>query len=58
VPVPLPGLPIGVQIITAPWREDAALRIAYALEASGVVRALRPSLQEAADGSRLAENRR
>jgi aspartyl-tRNA(Asn)/glutamyl-tRNA(Gln) amidotransferase subunit A len=56
--VPLPGLPIGVQIITAPWREDAALRIAYALEASGVVRALSPSLQEAVDGSRLAGNRR
>jgi AtzE family amidohydrolase len=58
VPVPLPGLPIGVQIIAAPWREDVALRIAYALEASGVVRAPRPSLREATDGSRLAGNRR
>ena len=58
VPVPLPGLPIGVQVIAAPWREDVALRIAYALEASGVVRAPRPSLQEATDGSRLAGNRR
>jgi AtzE family amidohydrolase len=57
VPVPLPGLPIGVQIIAAPWREDVALRIAYALEASGVVRAPRPSLLEATDGSRLAGNR-
>jgi Asp-tRNA(Asn)/Glu-tRNA(Gln) amidotransferase A subunit family amidase len=56
--VPVPGLPIGVQIITAPWREDVALRIAYALEASGVVRTPRPSLQEAVDGSRLAGNRR
>jgi Asp-tRNA(Asn)/Glu-tRNA(Gln) amidotransferase A subunit family amidase len=56
--VPVPGLPIGVQIITAPWREDAALRIAYALEASGAVQAPRPSLQEAVDGSRLAGNRR
>lgn len=36
VPVPTSlGLPIGVQIITAPWREDLALRIARALEASG-----------------------
>jgi aspartyl-tRNA(Asn)/glutamyl-tRNA(Gln) amidotransferase subunit A len=33
------GLPIGVQIITAPWREDLALRIARHLEMSGVVRA-------------------
>src|SRR6478752_3532943 len=29
VPVPLSPLPIGVQIIAAPWREDVALRIAY-----------------------------
>ena len=28
VPVPLAPLPIGVQIIAAPWREDVALRIA------------------------------
>ncbi len=36
VPVPTSlGLPIGVQIITAPWREDIALRIARALEVSG-----------------------
>jgi hypothetical protein len=54
--VPLPGLPIGVQIITAPWREDVALRIAYALEASGVLQTPRLSLQEAVDGSRLAGN--
>jgi 1-carboxybiuret hydrolase len=33
------GLPIGVQIITAPWREDLALRIAQHLETSGVVHA-------------------
>ena len=31
VPVPLAPLPIGVQIIAAPWREDVALRIAHAL---------------------------
>jgi aspartyl-tRNA(Asn)/glutamyl-tRNA(Gln) amidotransferase subunit A len=43
VPVPLPGgLPIGVQIIAAPWREDIALRIAYDLERAGVVRAPLP----------------
>jgi 1-carboxybiuret hydrolase len=32
-------LPIGVQIIAAPWREDLALRIARALEQDGVARA-------------------
>ena len=37
VPVPLEPMPIGVQIIAAPWREDVALRIAYALEQMGVV---------------------
>ncbi|HEX9169328.1 MAG TPA: AtzE family amidohydrolase, partial [Roseiarcus sp.] len=31
-------LPIGVQIIAAPWREDLALRVAWALERDGVVR--------------------
>jgi aspartyl-tRNA(Asn)/glutamyl-tRNA(Gln) amidotransferase subunit A len=42
VPVPLSPLPIGVQIIAAPWREDVALRIAHALEADGVAVAPRP----------------
>jgi aspartyl-tRNA(Asn)/glutamyl-tRNA(Gln) amidotransferase subunit A len=42
VPVPLAPLPIAVQIITAPWREDVALRIAHALEITGVVAAMRP----------------
>jgi AtzE family amidohydrolase len=43
VPVPLrEGMPIGVQIIAAPWREDVALRIAHDLEARGIVRAPRP----------------
>jgi 1-carboxybiuret hydrolase len=37
------GLPIGVQIIAAPWREDVALRIAHQLEAEGIVRAPLPS---------------
>jgi len=32
-------LPIGVQIIAAPWREDLALRAAAALEAAGVCHA-------------------
>ncbi|EWS58077.1 Biuret hydrolase [Methylibium sp. T29-B] len=33
-----PGLPIGVQVIAAPWREDHALRVGAALEAAGVAR--------------------
>jgi 1-carboxybiuret hydrolase len=44
VPVPLEPLPIAVQIIAAPWREDVALRLAHALEAKGVVAAPRPPL--------------
>ena len=32
-------LPIGVQIIAPPWREDLALRVARVLERDGVVRA-------------------
>lgn len=40
VPVwPAQGLPVGVQLVTAPWREDRALRVAAALEAAGVARA-------------------
>ena len=42
VPVPLQPLPIGVQIIAPPWREDLALRIAYRLEKDGVALAPRP----------------
>ena len=44
VPVLVPGatLPIGVQIIAAPWREDVALRIAHDLERLGAVAAPRP----------------
>src|SRR6202011_4535913 len=42
VPVPLEPMPIGVQIIAAPWREDIALRVAYALERGGVVAAPPP----------------
>jgi AtzE family amidohydrolase len=43
VPVPLSPLPIAVQIICAPWREDIALRIAHALETRGVAAAPRPA---------------
>ena len=42
VAVPLFGhgpLPIGVQVIAAPWREDLALRVAAALEQAGVASA-------------------
>ena len=44
VPVPLKPLPIGVQIIAAPWREDVALRVAHSLEEMGVASAPRPAL--------------
>ncbi len=44
VPVPLEPLPIGIQIIAAPWREDVPLRLAHALETQGVVGAKRPPL--------------
>ncbi|HLH90044.1 MAG TPA: AtzE family amidohydrolase [Xanthobacteraceae bacterium] len=44
VPVPLSPLPIGVQVIAPPWREDVALRIAFALERAGVAAAPKPSL--------------
>jgi 1-carboxybiuret hydrolase len=42
VPVPLQPMPIGVQVIAAPWREDIALRVAHALEKMGVVAAPAP----------------
>jgi AtzE family amidohydrolase len=39
VPVRLDaGLPLGVQVIAAPWREDIALRVARHLEAGGIAR--------------------
>jgi aspartyl-tRNA(Asn)/glutamyl-tRNA(Gln) amidotransferase subunit A len=38
------GLPIGVQIITAPWREDVGLRIARELESGGMTRVADPVL--------------
>jgi len=42
VPLPLEPMPIGVQIIARPWREDIALRVAHALEKMGVVSAPPP----------------
>ena len=42
VPVPLEPMPIGVQIIAAPWREDIALRVAHALERMGTAAAPLP----------------
>ena len=43
VAVPVAGaLPIGVQVIAAPWREDLALRVARALERDGTCVAQRP----------------
>src|SRR5262245_54613567 len=44
VPVPLKPLPIAVQIIAAPWREDVALKVARALERAGVVAAPAPTI--------------
>jgi aspartyl-tRNA(Asn)/glutamyl-tRNA(Gln) amidotransferase subunit A len=42
VPVPLQPMPIGVQLIAAPWREDVALRVAHALQQMGVAAAPQP----------------
>jgi aspartyl-tRNA(Asn)/glutamyl-tRNA(Gln) amidotransferase subunit A len=42
VPIPLEPMPIGVQIIAAPWREDIALRVACVLQRAGVAAAPRP----------------
>jgi Asp-tRNA(Asn)/Glu-tRNA(Gln) amidotransferase A subunit family amidase len=44
VPLPLEPMPIGVQIIAAPWREDIVLRIANALEQMGVAAAPGPPM--------------
>lgn len=42
VPVWLDGaaLPIGVQVVAAPWREDLTLRVAAALDAGGVTKSI------------------
>jgi len=49
VPVWLPDarLPIGVQVIAAPWREDLVLRVAAQLEADGIAAAPVASLEAA-----------
>ena len=40
VPVAHRGkLPLGIQVIAAPWREDHALQVARALEQRGIARA-------------------
>src|SRR5262249_197877 len=44
VPVPLSPLPIAVQIIASPWREDLALRAAFAVEQAGAASAPRPAI--------------
>ena len=41
VPIPFEPMPMGVQIVAAPWREDIALRVAHALERHGVASAPR-----------------
>lgn len=38
LPVARTGLPIGVQLIAAPWREDVLFRVAAALERQGVAK--------------------
>ncbi|QCI63792.1 AtzE family amidohydrolase [Phreatobacter stygius] len=50
VPVWLDGetLPIGVQVIAAPWREDIVVRVSAALERDGVVASKVASLKEPA----------
>ncbi|MAS04343.1 MAG: Asp-tRNA(Asn)/Glu-tRNA(Gln) amidotransferase GatCAB subunit A [Ahrensia sp.] len=40
------ALPIGVQLIAAPWREDFVLRLAHHLETAGVVSAPVANVQE------------
>jgi AtzE family amidohydrolase len=39
VPVDGPGLPLGIQVVAAPWREDLCLRVAAHLERTGVAAA-------------------
>ncbi|UFZ08518.1 AtzE family amidohydrolase [Bradyrhizobium ontarionense] len=42
VPIPLEPMPIGVQIVAAPWCEHVALRVAHALQQLGVAAAPAP----------------
>ncbi len=41
------GLPTGIQIIAAPWREDLCLRVAATLESAGACSAQRPETMQA-----------
>ena len=38
-----PAMPLGVQLIAAPWREDLALRAAWALQSTGLARLQPPT---------------
>jgi AtzE family amidohydrolase len=49
VPVALSPLPIAVQIIAAPWREDVALRTAYWLEQGSIAAAPKPAFATESD---------
>jgi amidase/aspartyl-tRNA(Asn)/glutamyl-tRNA(Gln) amidotransferase subunit A len=40
VPIAGPGMPVGVQLIAAPWREDLCFAAAAHLERMGIARAL------------------
>ena len=52
VPVDMPGpMPIGVQIVAAPWREDAALKVAAELERAGVAKVRTPDLSDIINGN-------
>jgi aspartyl-tRNA(Asn)/glutamyl-tRNA(Gln) amidotransferase subunit A len=46
VPIPLGSLPIGIQIIAAPWREVDAMRVAFALEKMGVATSVQPRFEK------------
>jgi AtzE family amidohydrolase len=41
---PAAGLPVGVQLIAAPWREDLCFRVAHALVAAGAARSPIPEV--------------
>jgi aspartyl-tRNA(Asn)/glutamyl-tRNA(Gln) amidotransferase subunit A len=45
---PISGMPIAVQLIAPPWREDLALRAARRLEQAGIAHAPRPPEEIAA----------
>jgi aspartyl-tRNA(Asn)/glutamyl-tRNA(Gln) amidotransferase subunit A len=47
VPLPLKPLPVAVQIVAAPWREDIALRVARHLESMGVCMSSIPGATQA-----------